>query len=103
MKIGLFLLGLFTGAGLGFAVAAWALYEPVHTGPARYAFTRSAGPVPPYTMDGTQKLFRIECISTAEKDCPQPHIAVAATPIPEPGTIWMMMAGMVAIAGVRRA
>jgi len=103
MKIGLFLLGLFTGAGLGFAVAAWALYEPVHPRPAKYAFTRSAGPVAPYTMDGTQKLFRIECISESEKDCPQPHIAVAATQIPEPGTLGLMMAGMVAIAGVRRA
>ncbi len=92
MKISLFLLGLFTGAGLGFAVAAWALYEPVHTGKARYAFTRSAGPVPPYTMDGTQKLFKITCISTAEKDCPQP------TATPEPGTLALVLAGLVVLA-----
>ena len=88
MKITLFLLGLVTGFGLGFALAAWALYEPVPVGPAKYALTRSAGPVPVYAMDGTQKLFRIECISESEKDCPQP------TRIPAPGTAGLLLAGL---------
>lgn len=87
MKTGLFLIGLLAGFGLGCAVAAWALYEPVAIGPAKYALTRSAGPVPDYAMDGTQKLFRIECISESEKDCPQP------TRIPEPGTVGLMIIG----------
>jgi len=95
MKIGLFLIGLLAGFGLGFAVAAWALYEPVTIGPAKYALTRSAGPVPPYSIDGTQKLFRIECISESEKDCPQP------TTIPEPGTVALLLIGLAALAGSR--
>ena len=95
MKIGLFLIGLLAGFGLGFAVAAWALYEPVAIGPAKYALTRSAGPVPPYSMDGTQKLFRIECISESAKDCPQP------TSIPEPGTVALLLVGLAALAWSR--
>lgn len=88
MKIFLFLVGLVAGMGLGFAVAAWALYEPITIKPAKYALTRSAGPVPPYSIDGTQKLFRIECISESAKDCPQP------TRIPEPGTVGLLLAGL---------
>lgn len=88
MKTGLFLIGLLAGFGLGFAVAAWALYEPVAIGPAKYALTRSAGPVPAYAMDGTQKLHRIECISESEKDCPQP------TRIPAPGTAGLLLVGL---------
>ena len=60
MKTFLFLVGLSAGFFFGFAVAAWALYEPITIKPAKYALTRSAGPVQPYAMDGTQKLFRIE-------------------------------------------
>lgn len=88
MKTGLFLIGLLSGFALGFAVAAWALYEPVAIGPAKYALTRSSGPVPVYVMDGTQKLHRIECISESEKDCPQP------TRIPAPGTAGLLLAGL---------
>lgn len=95
MKTLLFLLGLFAGFSLGFAVAAWALYTPVQSGPAKYALTRSAGPVPPYSMDGTQKLFRIECISESAKDCPQP------TSIPAPGTAALLLIGLAALAGSR--
>ena len=95
MKTLLFCLGLFAGFSLGFAVAAWALYTPVQSGPAKYALTRSAGPVPPYSMDGTQKLFRIECISESAKDCPQP------TAIPEPGTVALLLIGLAALAGSR--
>lgn len=95
MKIGLFLIGLLAGFGLGFAVAAWALYTPVQAGPAKYAITRSAGPVPAYALDGSKKLFRIECISESEKDCPQP------TSIPEPGTVALLLIGLAALAGSR--
>lgn len=95
MKTMLFCLGLFTGFSMGFAVAAWALYTPVQAGPAKYAITRSAGPVPPYSMDGTQKLFRIECISESAKDCPKP------TSIPEPGTVALLLIGLAALAGSR--
>lgn len=91
MRLLLFFLGLFAGFGLGFAVAAWALYEPVTIGPAKYALTRSAGPVPPYSLDGTQKLFRIECISESAKDCPQPAA------IPEPGMLGLMGVGLLAL------
>ena len=87
MKTVIFLTGLIAGFGLGFALAAWALYEPVPVGPAKYALTRSAGPVPAYALDGTQKLFRIECISESEKDCPQPSA------IPEPGTAALLLVG----------
>lgn len=95
MKIGLFLIGVLAGFSLGFAVAAWALYTPVQTGPAKYALTRSAGPVPAYALDGSKKLFRIECISESEKDCPQP------TSIPEPGTVALLLIGLAALAGSR--
>ena len=95
MRLLLFCLGLFAGFSLGFAVAAWALYTPVQSGPAKYAFTRSAGPVPPYALDGSKKLFRIECISESEKDCPQP------TSIPEPGTVALLLIGRAALAGSR--
>lgn len=95
MKTLLFLLGLFAGFSLGFAVAAWALYTPIQSGPAKYALTRSAGPVPPYALDGSKKLFRIECISESEKDCPQP------TSIPEPGTVALLLIGLAALAGSR--
>jgi len=91
MRLLLFFLGLFAGFSLGFAVAAWALYTPVQSGPAKYALTRSAGPVPPYSLDGTQKLFRIECISESEKDCPQPAA------IPEPGMLGLMGVGLLAL------
>jgi hypothetical protein len=87
-KILLFLTGLSTGLILGFSVAAWALYEPIPVGPAKYGFNPSPGPVPPYTIDGSRKLLRIECISESEKDCPQ------AVAIPEPGTLWLMLAGL---------
>lgn len=91
MKAGLFLLGLTVGTLFGFSLAAWALYEPIPTGPAKYAFTRSAGPVPPYILDGKQKSFWIECISVSEKDCPQP------TSIPEPGTGWLVLVAVVGL------
>lgn len=88
MKTVIFLTGLFAGFGLGFALAAWALYEPVPARPAKYALTRSAGPVPAYALDGTQKLFRIECISESAKDCPQP------SSIPTPGSATLLLIGM---------
>jgi hypothetical protein len=87
-RVLIWLLGFIMGFGFGFALAAWALYEPVPVGPAKYALTRSAGPVPAYAMDGAQKLFRIECISESEKDCPQP------TRIPSPGTAGLLLAGL---------
>ena len=95
MKTFLFLVGLSAGFFFGFAVAAWALYEPITIKPAKYALTQSAGPVPPYSIDGTQKLFRIECISESEKDCPQP------TRIPEPGTAGLLLAGLGLLIGRR--
>jgi hypothetical protein len=91
----LFITGLSTGLILGFSVAAWALYEPVHTDPAKYTFNHALGPVPPYTLDGSKKLLRIECISESEKDCPQ------ATTIPEPGVISLMAIGLVGM-GVKK-
>jgi hypothetical protein len=90
-KILLFIVGLSTGLILGFSVAAWALYEPVHAGPAKYTFNHAPGPVPPYTLDGSKKLLRIECISESEKDCPQ------ATPIPEPGTWSLIGIGLIGL------
>ena len=87
-KILLFLTGLSTGLILGFSVAAWALYEPIPIGPAKYGFNHAPGPVPPYTIDGSRKLMKIECISESAKDCPQ------AVAIPAPGTVWLMLAGL---------
>lgn len=91
MKILMMVMVWLVGVLFGFALSAWALYKPIPVGPAKYHLTRSAGPVPPYAMDGTQKLFRIECISASEKDCPQDP----ATPIPEPGTVGLMGIGLV--------
>lgn len=88
-KILLFLVGLSTGLIFGFSLAAWALYEPVTIGPAKYTFNHSPGPVPPYTMDGTKKLMRIECISESDKDCPQ------ATAIPIPSTLGLVVVGLI--------
>ena len=93
MKILLVVTAWLTGALFGFALSAWALYDPVPIGPAKYAITRSAGPVPAYAMDGTQKLFRMDCISESEKDCPQ----TTATPIPEPGTLCLVGVGLVGL------
>ena len=87
-KILLFLTGLSAGLILGFSVAAWALYEPVSTGPAKYTLHHTPGPVPTYTLDGSKKLFRIECISESEKDCPQP------TAIPIPSTLGLVAIGL---------
>ena len=87
-KILLFLAGLSTGLSFGFSIAAWALYEPIPIGPAKYTFNHSSGPVPPYTMDGTKKLFRIECISASDKDCQQP------TAIPTPSTLGLVAIGL---------
>ena len=56
---------------------------------------RSAGPVPPYALDGSKKLFQIECISESAKDCPQP------TSIPEPGTVALLLVGLAALAWSR--
>lgn len=91
MKILLVVMIWLTGVLFGFALSAWALYEPVPVGPAKYALTRSAGPVPFYAVDGTQKLLRIECISESEKDCQQ------ATSIPEPGSLGLMGVGLLAL------
>lgn len=93
MKTLAFLVAFLIGAISGFALSAWALYEPVTVGPAKYALTRSPGPVPAYALDGTQKWFRMDCISESAKDCPQ----TAATPIPEPGTVGLMCAGLAAL------
>lgn len=98
MRLGLFLLGLVAGSGLGFAVAAWALYEPVPIGAVKYRFSRSPGPVPAYALDGSKKLFLIECISQSEKDCPQ----AMAVSIPEPGTLGLLLMGGVLLARRRR-
>ena len=87
-KILLFIAGFSTGLILGFSLAAWALYDPIPLGPAKYSFTQSAGPVPPYTLDGSRKLMKIDCISESSKDCPQP------VAIPVPGTLWMMLMGL---------
>lgn len=91
MKPMALLAAFLTGTISGFALAAWSLYEPLPVGPAKYALTRSAGPVPPYSLDGTQKLFRIECISESAKDCPQPAA------IPEPGMLGLMGVGLLAL------
>jgi hypothetical protein len=96
-KILLFLAGLSAGLILGFSIAAWALYEPIPVGPAKYGFHPSPGPVAPYTMDGTKKLFRIECISESSKDCP-PAVAILA-----PSTLWLMLLGVGGIAAHKKA
>lgn len=96
MKILLVVMIWLTGVLFGFALSAWALYEPVPVGPAKYAFTHSPGPVPPYVMDGSKKLLHIECISESEKDCPQ-STAVRVTPIPEPGTLFLVGMGLVGL------
>lgn len=97
-KILLFLTGLSTGLILGFSVAAWALYEPIPVGPAKYGFNHAPGPVPPYTMDGSRKLMRIDCISASAKDCPQPITIPQPVAIPVPGTLWLMLLGLGGIA-----
>jgi len=51
--------------------------------------------VPPYALDGSKKLFQIECISESAKDCPQP------TSIPEPGTVALLLVGLAALAWSR--
>lgn len=91
MRVLLWLLGLVMGVNLGFAIGAWVLYEPPASlvGSAKYALSRSSGPVPPHEVDGTQKIFRIECISESVKDCPP------ATSIPEPGTLGLIGIGLV--------
>lgn len=93
MKIFIFLVGLVAGMGLGFAVAAWALYEPITIKPAKYALTHSPGPVPPYAIDGSKKIFQIECISLSEKDCVQP----VTVSIPAPGTLGLFGIGLVVL------
>jgi hypothetical protein len=95
-----------TGVLFGFALAAWALYEPTVTGPAKYTWNHSPPAVPPYVMDGSKKLFTITCISDSEKDCPQAPVLPQATVlppaivfppvtnIPEPGTLILMVVGL---------
>jgi len=84
-----FLIGMVSG----FSLAAWALQEPISVKPAKYTFQRSEGAVPAYALDGTQKLFQIECISESEKDCVRSSVVA----IPVPGTFalvgigWMVL------------
>ena len=95
MKILLVVMIWLTGVLFGFALSAWALHDPLPMGPAKYTFSRSAGPVPPYEMEGSQKLFRIECVSESEKDC------LRATSIPEPGSLALIGLGLLAL-GLRK-
>jgi len=97
MKLKRFLVGWFVGAACGFALAAWLLAEsPPLADVAKYPLTRSPGAVAPYTMEGTKKLFKIECISEAEKDCLPPSVT-----IPAPGTAGLLLAGLALILGGR--
>ena len=96
MKALILLIAFTLGSISGFALAAWALYDPIPIGPAKYALTHSPGPVPPYTIDGTKKLMHIECISESEKDCPQSS-RVVFTSIPEPGTLVLMGVGLLGL------
>lgn len=43
-----------------------------------------------------EKLWKIVCISTEEKDCPQPH------KLPLPGTLWLVGAGLVGLWKLKR-
>lgn len=89
MKIIFAIVFWLTGVVFGFALAAWTLYDPIIIGPAKYTWNRSSSAVPPYTVDGSKKLFTITCISESEKDCPQ------ATTVPEPGTVVLMAMGLI--------
>ena len=91
MKILLVVMIWLTGVLFGFALSAWAFHDPFPMCSAKYTFSRSAGPVPPYEMEGSQKLFRIECVSESEKDC------LRATSIPEPGSLALIGVGLLVL------
>lgn len=90
-----FLIGMISG----FSLAAWALQDPISVKPAKYTFQRSEGAVPAYALDGTQKLFHIECISESEKDCPQATTdpEMHSLSIPEPSSLGLWVIGLVAM------
>lgn len=86
------------GVCSGFALAAWLLIEPVRAGETKYHLRDFAKKPPVIRINEyghEPKRWEFRCVGS-EKDCGRP------TPVPEPSTLVLLVAGGLAWRGARR-
>lgn len=87
---------LIGGVCLGFALGTWLWLEPAHAGEPKYHLhTDRWSPSVRQNTYGYERQWDIRCIGGV-KDCGLP------TPIPEPGTLWLLGLGSGVLAWIRR-
>lgn len=88
------------GMSFGFAVGVWAVLPAQAEGPPKYRLNDFQR-LPPIERGGwfrPEKLWTFDCIGS-EKDCgvhSTPSV-VRSQPIPEPGTLWLVLPGLLAL------
>lgn len=89
MKLVALLAAFLTGTILGFALAAWSLYEPLPVGPAKYTFTRSAPPSTSLRHGRHAQALSDRVHQRIDQGLP--------AAVPEPGTLWLVGVGLLAL------
>jgi len=98
MKITALVVAFLVGVCAGFSLGVWLLLDPPARGNVKYHLSDFAKKPPVIRTNeygNEPKRWEFSCIGSS-KDC-----GSAVTPVPEPGTLWLVTSGLVAI-GLRR-